>query len=152
MWKKVLLFFVVCLFVCFLKDNKVVHRQFGEFDCPCGRSWKSASSWKNVWQECKVCGSKVTPENLRPLLYTGVSGHKPHETERCGMCKKLGYNCKNALAGGDGGDDDDDLSVYSEASTNSSSSVDDRDLNDFTPVASEDEDDLGKRLDTVLKF
>ena len=70
------------------------------------------------------------------------------------MCQELGRNCRDALevSAGDDDDDDDDRSVYSEASTSSSSSVDDRDLDDITPVASEDEDYLGKRLDTVLKF
>ena len=73
------------------------------------------------------------------------------------MCQELGYNCREVSevsAGHDGGVDDNDRSVYSEASTSSCSSVDDRDLDDITPVASEDEDedDLGKKLDTALKF
>jgi len=81
-------------------------------------------------------------------------GQKPHESEHCGMCRKLGYNCKEVpeVSVGGGNDDDDDRSVFSEASTTSSSSVDDLDLGDVTPVASEDEDDLGKRFDSVLKF
>ena len=75
------------------------------------------------------------------------------------MCQELGHNCRDALevsAGGDGGgdddDDDNDRSVYSEASTSSSSSVDDRNLHDITPVTSEDEDGLGKRLDAAMKL
>ena len=113
-----------------------------------------------MWQECKLCKRKVKPENLRPLLYSGSSaGQKPHEQELCEMCQELGHNSRDApevSAGGDGGgdddDDDDDRSVYSEASTSSSSSVDDRNLHNITPVASEDEDGLGKRLDTATKL
>ena len=105
-----------------------------------------------------MCKRKVKPENLRPLLYSGSSaGQRPHEQELCEMCQELGHNCRDApevSARGDDGDDDDDddRSVYSEGSTSSSSSVDDRNLHDITPVASEDEDDLGKRLDTALKL
>ena len=107
-----------------------------------------------------MCKSKVKPEHLngRPLLYRGSSaGQKPHKSELCEMCQELGYNCREASevsAGHDGGVDDDDRSVYLEASTSRSSSMDDRDLDDITPVASEveDEDDWGKKLDTALKF
>ncbi len=91
------------------------------------------------------------------MLYSGGdSGHKPHESEHCGKCKKLGYNCRNYVAPPtvDADDDDDDAeSVFSEASTTSSSSVDDLDLEDgLTPVASDEEEELEQRLDKALKF
>ena len=124
--------------------------------CSCGREWKSANSWKDEWQECMSCGDCVFPDNLRPLLYRGGdSGQKPHETEHCGMCKKLGFNCRNYVpppVGDD--DDDDDVSVFSEASTSSSSSVDDQNLSGDgnTPVGSDDEDEITKRLDKALRL
>ena len=77
------------------------------------------------------------------------------------MCQELGYNCKNysslVTEAGDGDsdddddDDDDDFSVYSEASSISSLSEDDRQLKDedVTPVQSDD-DETEERLDKAL--
>ena len=76
------------------------------------------------------------------------------------MCQRLGYNCKNYTAlvteAGDGDsddddDDDDDVSVYSEASSISSLSEDDRQLKDedVTPVQSDD-DETDEQLDKAL--
>lgn len=133
---------------------------FGEFNCPCGRKWKSASSWEDSWQECLLCKAKVFPKNLRPLLYTGGdAGQKPHESEHCEKCIRLGYNCRDyspiVTKVDDDGYDDDAQSVFSEASTASSSSVDDRRWSDEgnTPVASdEDEDNVDELLERRMKL
>ena len=74
------------------KDRR---RKFGEFHCTCGNNWKSAYAFAEVWQKCKICDMETYPTNLRPLQYSGnEAGQKPHESDLCGMCQKLGRNCK----------------------------------------------------------
>ena len=42
-------------------------RVFGEFKCNCGWEWRSAASWKNACQRCKVCNRKAFPHTQPDL-------------------------------------------------------------------------------------
>lgn len=94
------------------------------------------------------------PKDIRPLRPSGrINVQKPHETSLCQQCIELGHNCREYVpAAGDTADIPDDQSIISEASTSSSSSwAEEQELSDATPVASEDEKDVGDFLDSKME-
>lgn len=70
-------------------------RYFGTFHCRCGNRWTSAYCWKGEKQACRVCNVESLPVKKEPLERrvgkTRRLGH--HDTARCEMCRKLGYDC-----------------------------------------------------------
>eukprot|EP01099_Mayorella_cantabrigiensis_P007068 TRINITY_DN6108_c0_g1_i1.p1 TRINITY_DN6108_c0_g1~~TRINITY_DN6108_c0_g1_i1.p1 ORF type:complete len:326 (+),score=70.66 TRINITY_DN6108_c0_g1_i1:118-1095(+) len=78
----------------------VLQKYFGSFQCRCGHRWKSAHSWKNETQQCLKCGTKVKPHTLEPKPDKPRSGNndgKPHRTDLCSMCQKLGRSCTHSM-------------------------------------------------------
>lgn len=76
------------------------HRVFGYFKCSgstgCGRTWRSASSWKNKWQKCQECERKCYPYDQHVLEKREDDSHQsllPHQQERCERCIELGRLC-----------------------------------------------------------
>lgn len=77
------------------------HRVFGYFECDnCKRDWTSAGSWKNTWQECKTCNTKNYPyeqhilnNNKRDLEDDSDEERRPHQSDLCQRCQKLGRIC-----------------------------------------------------------
>ena len=129
---------------------------FGKYDCSCGHNWASGNTWIGKWQKCQICESEVMPSDVRPLKPSRAvrEDQKPHDTERCQKCLELGYNCRDhpSEPETDYLDDDstDSGSVFSEASTNSSSSFTDWNDEDRTPVCS-DEEETDRLLDRGMK-
>lgn len=96
------------------------------------------------------------PEDVRPLHPGGGSNAKaPHVQSLCQKCIELGHNCRDYVPSpNEVVDIPDDLSVYSEASTTSSSSwSEDQRLSDGerTPVASGDEEQVDDFLEAKMK-
>lgn len=64
-------------------------RVFGEYRCNCGRSWKSAASWKDKYQKCQSCES-ITYPYFQSILKKSEDGEReglsPHDMARCQMC------------------------------------------------------------------
>ena len=75
------------------------HRVFGEFYCStCFRRWKSASSWKNKWQQCQNCNTKIYPYQQHALERKEETDEtpeqkRPHDMARCQKCIELGRLC-----------------------------------------------------------
>ncbi|XP_075982511.1 uncharacterized protein LOC142980845 [Anticarsia gemmatalis] len=73
---------------------------YGEFTCShCGRFWRSILSWRNTYQICKDCNSRVYPRNQREVRPSDVrrsDGYdKEHSSDLCQRCKQLGRYCGN---------------------------------------------------------
>eukprot|EP01113_Clastostelium_recurvatum_P022720 TRINITY_DN271_c0_g1_i1.p1 TRINITY_DN271_c0_g1~~TRINITY_DN271_c0_g1_i1.p1 ORF type:complete len:461 (+),score=107.32 TRINITY_DN271_c0_g1_i1:63-1385(+) len=72
-----------------------VCRFYGSFACPsCGNRWTSGWTWKGEKQSCKKCNTESLPwkkDKLQKLETSNIAG--PHDSKRCGMCKKLGTDC-----------------------------------------------------------
>jgi hypothetical protein len=75
-------------------------RRFGRFHCvKCGRSWMSANSWADSWQQCVRCEVEVYPfqqdELQRPDSDDDAndSERPPHPMELCERCQALGHSC-----------------------------------------------------------
>lgn len=74
--------------------GKHVCRYFGTFHCrDCGNQWTSAYCWKDEKQACRGCNRESLPVKKdqldgRPSKRTGA-----HDSARCAMCKRLGYDC-----------------------------------------------------------
>ncbi len=70
---------------------------FGEFQCGgCNHRWSSASSWKDIWQKCKKCGSKCYPYTQSPLLLHddgNMMELRSHKVRWCQKCLQLGRSC-----------------------------------------------------------
>lgn len=75
------------------------HRVWGEFRCPCGKTWASAASYCDIWQQCKACNKRVYPYTQRPLDVReederdADEERRPHDMERCERCRRLGRCC-----------------------------------------------------------
>ena len=73
-------------------------RYFGTFHCRCGNRWTSAYCWKGEKQACRGCNTESLPIKKEPLKNKegrGVPGGGHHDTARCEMCRKLGYDCSS---------------------------------------------------------
>ena len=71
-------------------------RYFGTFHCRCGNRWTSAYCWKGEKQACRGCNTESLPIKKEPLEKKegrGVPGGCGHDTARCAMCRRLGYDC-----------------------------------------------------------
>lgn len=132
-------------------------RKFGRFNCTCGNSWASGNAWAGKWQKCLKCDEQVTAADLRPLKPSGRHSNepKPHISELCQKCIELGpgRNCKDYVppSTDESIDIPDDQSIISEASTASSSLINDQQLSDedSTPVGSDDDDYLESKLKSL---
>lgn len=85
--------------------GKHVCRLFGKFECVCGKSWTSAYCWYNPQtdeyekQACRACERESLPiravererRSVNDRIGANIAG--PHDSARCAMCQKLGYNC-----------------------------------------------------------
>jgi hypothetical protein len=75
------------------------HRVFGYFSCSeCNRTWSSAASWKNKWQKCQHCETKIYPYRQHVLEKRDegeitTDSRRPHDMSRCQKCKELGRLC-----------------------------------------------------------
>jgi len=75
------------------------HRVFGEFSCSCGKRWKSAATWKDKWQQCKACETKVYPHKQHVLKTRDKAeadegeARQPHDMARCQKCREKGSLC-----------------------------------------------------------
>ena len=73
------------------------HRVFGHFRCNCGKKWKSAATWKDKWQQCQACETRVYPHEQhvleRAVEGTEESERKPHDMARCQKCREKGSLC-----------------------------------------------------------
>jgi len=71
-------------------------RLFGEYQCNCGRYWRSAGSWRNKYQQCQSCERKIYPY-VQSILKRSEGGEheglRPHDVARCQMCVELGELC-----------------------------------------------------------
>ena len=91
----------------------------------------------------------ILPVSLRPLRrrFHGEEDRKPHLEDLCQKCQELGYSCRECP------DEPDDVSVISESSSVTDSSVSEQDLDeeDLTPVPSDSElaDELLDKLETL---
>lgn len=137
-----------------VKDKDLqLKRKFGKYHCTCGNNWASGNTWVGKWQKCRGCGEEVMPSEIRPLRPGNrfSSTPKPHETTLCEKCIELGYDCRNYAPPQNVLVEDipDDQSIISEASTASTSSfLDDQQLSDgdITPVGSDNEDFIEKKM------
>ena len=121
---------------------------FGEFYCEnCNNTWKSGNAWEGTGQQCNMCMEMILPASLRPLRRSGGPRGPPHREDLCGMCKKLGHNCRGYNPT-DHHDDDDDQSVRSFGSFTTDRSGGGGD--DITPTASDDEDTISEMLATKI--
>lgn len=74
-------------------DNE---RVYGYFKCSnCNKTWESAYSWKNKWQQCNSCETNIYPYYQCSL---GKAGKKlndltSHDVMRCQLCLELGSVC-----------------------------------------------------------
>jgi hypothetical protein len=83
---------------------------YGEFRCvKCGgRWWTSGSTYCDEWQKCQRCETETYPFAQRPLerqrAEDGRDNGRPHDSGRCGRCRR-GQRCAAAartFAGGGG--------------------------------------------------
>ncbi|XP_033096878.1 uncharacterized protein LOC117101106 [Anneissia japonica] len=85
-------------------DKKKKTPFFGIYHCgKCKKGWCSAFSYKGVWQQCKRCQSLCYPfkkkdGNVRRKHPRNSANS--HRQDLCGMCHKLGYNCKDSIEDG----------------------------------------------------
>jgi len=73
-------------------------RYFGTFRCNCGNRWTSAYCWKGERQACRSCNRESLPiekEQLKGKEGKNAGGGH-HDTARCEMCRKLGYDCSRS--------------------------------------------------------
>ena len=78
-------------------------RCYGYFKCDCGKRWESGNSWKDTYQECKQCKSKVYPYKQKQLEKSddsNIDKNKEHPQHLCGKCQKLGYYCRTTDSAG----------------------------------------------------
>ena len=136
--------------------KKGPRRMFGEFYCEdCEHRWFSGNSWKGKGQQCKLCKMMVLPLYLRPLRrrFRPVEDRKPHEEALCQKCQELGYSCREYTPNESEQLADDDVSVFSESSSTTDSSVSEQDIDseDLTPLPSDSEltDDLLQQLENL---
>jgi Zinc-finger of C2H2 type len=73
-----------------------VCRYFGTFQCnACDNQWTSAYCWKGEMQACRRCNQETLPfkkdklDGRTPVDRVGGG----HDSARCAMCRRLGYNC-----------------------------------------------------------
>ena len=73
------------------------HRVYGKFRCCCGKRWESAGTWKDTWQKCNACESKVYPHEQHLLERSEEAdrreGRSPHDMSRCQRCLDIGRLC-----------------------------------------------------------
>jgi hypothetical protein len=73
------------------------HRVYGKFRCCCGKRWESAGTWKDKWQKCNACESKVYPHEQHLLERSEEAdrreGTSPHDMSRCQRCLDIGSLC-----------------------------------------------------------
>ncbi|XP_037032774.1 zygote arrest protein 1-like [Bradysia coprophila] len=74
---------------------------FGEFHCKkCQKHWMSAYCWfendkkTKVPQKCKRCNVNTFAIKMRSLEKSNSEITKPHQSELCGKCQKLGFSCE----------------------------------------------------------
>ena len=80
-----------------LTAGRHVCRYFGHFECAtCQNRWTSAFCWKGEGQECRRCGTEGLPYQKDQLDGRPGGNGKPHDSRRCGMCKRLGRDCSFA--------------------------------------------------------
>ena len=81
-----------------LTAGRHVCRYFGHFQCgACANRWTSAYCWQGEKQEYKRCGANNLPHKKEPLDgRAGTGTGRPHDSSRCGMCKRLGRDCSLA--------------------------------------------------------
>ena len=72
-------------------------RYFGTFQCLCGNCWTSAYCWKGEMQACRSCNFESLPVKKEQLDGRIGRSTSAHDTERCGRCQTLGYNCSGAF-------------------------------------------------------
>lgn len=74
-----------------------VCRYFGTFHCnDCGNRWTSAYCWKGEKQACRKCNRESLPFQKDALDgRPPVGGGGSHDSSRCAMCRRLGYDCSN---------------------------------------------------------
>jgi len=79
------------------KKKLGVHRCrfYGFFECKnCHNKWTSGYTWKGETQKCRRCEIDNMPCAVQQLIESsGGNCNGPHDTERCGMCRKLGFDC-----------------------------------------------------------
>lgn len=81
-----------------------------KFGClNCGRRWQSANGSLQDYQRCKGCFEKTFPSSYK-IQAPNKRGNenkgtfRPHNSELCGKCDRLGYSCMEIEA--DDGQDD----------------------------------------------
>jgi hypothetical protein len=77
--------------------GKHVCRYFGTYCCVgCGNQWTSGYSWIGEKQACRKCNLDNLAVETRPLARAngavGQLGGR-HDSSRCAMCRKVGYDC-----------------------------------------------------------
>ena len=74
-------------------------RYFGTFECQCGNVWTSAYCWKGEMQACRRCNKESLPSKTEKLdgRLPSVDSGGAHDSLRCAMCARLGYNCSNGF-------------------------------------------------------
>lgn len=79
----------------FLTTFQNKNRLFGYFRCKCKKCWTSGISWKNTWQICKKCNTKIYPFNQEELICRKNTKKStiPHDNKRCGKCIELMHDC-----------------------------------------------------------
>lgn len=70
-----------------------------KFGClNCGRRWQSANGSLQDYQRCKGCFEKTFPSSYK-IQAPNKRGNenkgtfRPHNSELCGKCDRLGYSC-----------------------------------------------------------
>lgn len=70
---------------------------FGTFVCvQCDHRWTSSHTWEGEMQECRECDRSNLPLTKEPLQKStseGRGGLGKHDSERCHMCQRIGFNC-----------------------------------------------------------
>lgn len=72
-----------------------VCRYFGTFHCNgCSNQWTSAYCWEGEKQACRRCNRESLPVKKDQLDgRPPIGGGGGHDSARCAMCQRLGYNC-----------------------------------------------------------
>ncbi|OEU19044.1 hypothetical protein FRACYDRAFT_237336 [Fragilariopsis cylindrus CCMP1102] len=78
-------------------NGRHICRYFGTFQCPeCHKRWKTANCWKGIKQACKRCdvfSFPIRKDKLdgRPSSKRMGGSGDGHDSNRCGLCRRLGY-------------------------------------------------------------
>ena len=79
-----------------LVGGRHVCRYFGTFCCDdCGNQWTSAYCWEGEKQACRRCNRESFPFKKDKLDGRAGGGNGVHDSARCAMCRRLGYNCSS---------------------------------------------------------